>query len=138
IQSDTRILQISAKDADPVKAMKIANKVREVAEKQIVEIMEVNAVKLVYEADIPTAPSSPNIKKNVIYAFIIGLGISLIGIVIMYILDDSIKTNEDVEKYLGLHTLGIIPNFDSKANQNKNKVNSLLVRRKKYGNSKSK
>lgn len=36
------------------------------------------------------------------------------GIIVMrYLLDDTIKSSEDVEKYLELSTLGLIPNFDT-------------------------
>ena len=34
-------------------------------------------------------------------------------IIVQYLLDDTIKSSEDVEKYLELSTLGLIPNFDT-------------------------
>ncbi|MGR1496595.1 capsular biosynthesis protein CpsC, partial [Streptococcus agalactiae] len=60
----------------------------------------------------PKAPSSPNIKKNVLIGFIVGAGLSTIVLVIMGILDDRVNTEEDIEKVLGLTSLGIVPDLN--------------------------
>ncbi len=106
---NTRILQISITDTNPQLAADIANCVREVASEQIQEIMAVDAVKLVYPAEIPTQPSSPNTMRNAILAGILGL-LTVVSIyAVIFVLDDTIRTEEDVTRYLGLGTLGVIP-----------------------------
>lgn len=106
---NTRILQISVTDTDPQRAASIVNCVREVAMRQIKDIMNVDAVNLVYEAEVPTSPSGPSVKKNTLLAAIMGF-VAVIGVfVVIFLLDDTIRTEEDVEKYLGLGTLGVIP-----------------------------
>lgn len=108
-ESNTRILQISVTDTDPQRAANIANTVREVASTQIKEIMDVDAVNLVYAAEVPKAPSSPNVMRNTVLAAALGM-IAAIGVLaVIFILDDTIRTEEDVEKYLGLGTMGVIP-----------------------------
>lgn len=108
-ESNTRVLQIDVTDSSPQRAADIVNSVREVAAAQIQEIMDVDAVKLVYEADVPKNPSSPNVMLNTLLAAALGF-IAVVGIcVVRYVLDDTIRTEEDVERYLGLSTLGIIP-----------------------------
>lgn len=106
---DTRILQISITHTDPQVAADIANTVREVAAEQIQEIMAANSVKLVYEADVPQSPSGPNTMRNTALAGILGLVIAVGIYTVLYILDDTIRTEEDVARYLGLSTLGVIP-----------------------------
>ncbi|MGM9616112.1 YveK family protein [Butyricicoccus sp.] len=108
-QDETRIMQINVTDTDPERAAQIANCVRDVAKAQIMNIMQIDAVNVVYDAVVPSAPSSPNTKKNVI--LIIGLAVilTLFILVLCYIADDTIKTEEDVERYLQLTTIGIIP-----------------------------
>jgi capsular polysaccharide biosynthesis protein len=106
---NTRVLQIVVVDNDPQRAADIANCVREVSGAQIKEIMDVDAVNLVYEAEPPHGKSGPNMTKNVAIAAILGVVAAVSVLTVIYMLDDTIKTEEDVERYLGLGTLGVIP-----------------------------
>jgi len=105
----TRILQITVTDPNPIQAAELANAVREVASEQIKEIMEADAVQLVYKADIPGGPSSPNVKRETTMACIIGVVLAAVVLTAIYLLDDTIRTEEDVEKWLGLSVIGVIP-----------------------------
>ena len=107
--TNTRVLQINVTDTDAQLAADIANCVREVASEQIQEIMDVDAVKLVYAADVPEKPSSPNVRNNTIIAAAFGLLVSVFSLVVMFMMDDTIRTEEDVQRYLNLGTLGVIP-----------------------------
>lgn len=106
---DTRILDITVSDTDPKRAKKVADMVRDVSSEQIISIMNIDAVNTVYEATMPTAPSAPNPKKNAMLGFVAGVAIMCILFVVVFLLDDTIKGQDDIEKYLGLSTLGIIP-----------------------------
>lgn len=109
----TRILQIEVVDTDPQRAADIANCVREIASRQMKEIMDVDAVNLVYEASVPQEKSGPSLTKNTALVGIVGL-ILVIGILgVIYAVDDSIQTEEDVERYLGLSVFGVIPECSS-------------------------
>lgn len=106
---NTRVLQISITDTDPKKAADIANTVREVAAAQLKEIMGVDAVKTVYAAEVPAAPSGPSTMRNTAIAGILGLVLAIGVFTVIFIVDDTIRTEEDVTRYLGLSTLGVIP-----------------------------
>lgn len=106
---NTRVLQINVTEKDPVLAADIANCVRDVAAAQIEEIMDVDAVKLVYPAAVPENPSSPNVMLNTMIAAAFGVFLSVFVLVVAFMLDDTIRTEEDVARYLGLSTLGVIP-----------------------------
>ena len=106
---NTRVLQINVSAPDPKLASEIANCVRVVSSAQIEEIMDVDAVKLVYEAAIPEKPSSPHVQLNTIIAGALGMFAAVFVLVIAFMLDDTIRTEEDVERRLGLGTLGVIP-----------------------------
>lgn len=106
---NTRVVQISIVDTDPIRAALIANTVREEASAQIKQIMQVDAVTLVYAAEIPTVASSASASRNAILAAAIGLVLAIGVLTVLYIWDDTIRTEEDVERYLGLSTLGAIP-----------------------------
>ncbi len=130
---NTRVLQISVTDTDPQRAADIANEVREVAALQIKQIMDVDSVNIIYEADVPTQPSSPNVKINVILGAVLGIFGSILILSVVFIRDDTIRTEEDVEQYLGLSTLGVIPDStyfigSDKLSQQKKKKNSIVSR----------
>jgi len=68
-------------------------------------------IRVVDRARVPVRPSSPNKKRNLILALILGLG-GGVGLAFLFdFLDNSIKTSEDVERYAGLPTLGVVPKF---------------------------
>lgn len=107
--TDTRILQINVCDSDPEAAAEIANCVRRVAGEQVVKIMDIDAVNLIYEAEVPTVPSTPTTFRDTIVAAVLGVIVTGIILLIVYMLDDRLKTEDDVERYLHLNTVGTIP-----------------------------
>lgn len=107
--TNTRILEITADYPDPYLAKRIVDEFATVSASQIAKIMDTSAPAVVENGYMQTNPSSPNIKKNSIIGGLIGIVLSAGIIIVLYLLDDTIKDSEDVEKYLGLHTLGLIP-----------------------------
>ena len=107
--TDTRIMSISVTDDDPKEAKQIADTLRKAVSVQITEIMNADSVNTVEEGNLPTSPSSPDVKKNMMLGALLGLVISMGFVVLIFILDDTVKTPDDVEKYLGLNVLTSIP-----------------------------
>ena len=106
---DTRILNITVKHPDPQLALDIAREVAVVSSDFIGEMMEVVPPKIIDKGVIPTKKTSPSNSRNAIIGALIG-GILSSGVVILSaILDDSIKTEEDIEKYLELSILSSVP-----------------------------
>lgn len=118
--ADTRILSISVRDKDPYVACEIADSVRDVAANHIKKVMDINAVNVVEKANIPEEKCSPSTAKNGMIGVLLGIIISVAIIMIVYITNDTIKTQEDVERYLQLSVLGTIP-MDEKARKAKKK-----------------
>ena len=71
--------------------------------------MNIDAVNTVEEANLPTQKAAPNTMKNTLLGGILGVFIAIGIIVIIYILDDTIKTPDDVERYLELNVLASLP-----------------------------
>lgn len=106
---DTRILAITVEDTDPVLAMNIANSIREVAAVHIKNVMDIEAVNVVDAANLPLEKSGPSVVKWTAIGVLIGMFLVMAIVMAWYLLDDTIKTSDDVEKYLGLSTLAMIP-----------------------------
>ena len=126
--TDTRILSITVTDADPYEACKIANAIRDVAANHIKNVMDIDAVNVVETANIPDQQSSPSISKNGIIGVLLGVLLSVAIILIAYISNDTVKTQEDVEKYLGLSVLGTIPLTETDRKKKKKKQKQKKAR----------
>lgn len=107
--TNTRIIAITVTDADPVMAQFIANEIRKVAADHIKNVMDIQAVNVAEEAYLPDAPSSPNVMKWTAIGALLGVFLCAMIVVIRFLMDDTIKTSEDIERYLGLSTLAMIP-----------------------------
>ena len=107
--NDTNLIAITVTDPDPQMAQLIATEVREEARKHIKEVMEIQAANVETEANLPKSPSGPSAKKWAMIGALLGIFSCAAILVIQYLLDDSIKNAEDVERYLGLSTLAMIP-----------------------------
>lgn len=126
--TDTRILSITVTDADPYEACKIANAIRDVAANHIKNVMDIDAVNVVETANIPDQQSSPSISKNGSIGVLLGVLLSVAIILIAYISNDTVKTQEDVEKYLGLSVLGTIPLTETDRKKKKKKQKQKKAR----------
>lgn len=113
----SHVLEITATNEDPELAAKISNSVANELRSRIADVMNTEEPAMVERAVVPGSPSSPKMKTNVILgaagAFIVAAGL----IVLIYLMDDTIKTEEDVKRYLNLNVLAEIP---AERNQKKN------------------
>lgn len=107
--ADTRIVSITVEHTNPEMAMHIANCIRKVAEEHIQNVMDIEAVNVVETANMPTEKSGPGILKWTLIGGAAGCFLACAVIVVIFLLDDTIKSSEDVEKYLGLSILAMIP-----------------------------
>ncbi len=122
--SDTRILNLTVTYDDPRIAKAIVDELAKVSIERIYHIMDTPKAPNIFEKGyINTNPVSPNTKRNIIIAFFVGF-ILAVGIVIFVnIMDDTIHSPEDVEKYLKLNTLAAIPvSEDSEAQIRKDDI----------------
>ena len=121
-KSDTEIIKINVKNEDPVLAAKIANEIAKVFIDSIIkEYYGMENVYVVDEAEIETEPYNVNhIKDVAIFAFI-GIVIASIYVLIINILDTTIKSSEDIEKITGLTVLATIPIYEIIDDKNKRK-----------------
>lgn len=120
-QSDTRIIAITVTDTNPAMAQYIANELRETAAERIKIVMDIQAVNVVDEANLPAVPSAPRVGRWTVIGFLLGAFLCMTVILVHFLLDDTIKTSDDIEKYLGLSTLGMIPVRETEDTKNHGK-----------------
>lgn len=107
--SDTRVLQITVTSDDHKRAKDIADKVAQVSSKKICDIMKIEQVNVIEEGSMSEEPAVDTVQKWTLIGLALGIVLSCAVIIIRSMLDDTVKTTEDVEKYFDLSTLAVIP-----------------------------
>lgn len=109
---NTEIIEISVTNKDPNIAAAIANEIAKVFGEKIVEIYNISNVYLLDRAEANAVPSNINHMKDVVIFAFIGLVIAAVYVLITNMLDNTIKTEQDVEATTELLVLSSIPNYD--------------------------
>ena len=109
VVNNTRIVKIAATTLDPQLSMDIANQLARTARQQLPRVMEAPTPSIAEEAVLPTKKSSPSLTRNALIGGLLALVVVLAILTIIYMMDDTLKTSEDVEKMFGVMPLSVIP-----------------------------
>ena len=136
--SDTRFLSIKVTHTDPAMAQTIANAIRDEVAERAVAVMKVEAVNVSDYANLPLEKAAPSVAKFTLLGGVLGAFLAAGIVAVLFLLDDTIKTPDDVEKYLKLSTLGSIPyDEESAAEEVRNKKNRKKNKKSKKSAKKS-
>ena len=114
VVNNTRIVRISVTSVNPQEAMDIANQMARTARTQLPNVMAAPKPSIAEYAVLPQHRSSPSMKKNILIGAMLLLVLVLAFLTITYLMDDTIKTAEDVEKEFGIMPLSVIPEGEVK------------------------
>lgn len=106
---DTRILNLTVSNADPILACEIVDELAEVSSVYIGDKMEVTPPKIIETGEVALYPNSPNIKKNALMGVFAGAVIAAGIITVLNMMNDTIQTEEDIARYLNLSTFAVVP-----------------------------
>ena len=109
-ENNSQVVTVTATDVHPAVAVDIANTTVKVFQDKIQEFMNVDNVSVLTEAQLSANPTpvSPNPPLNIAIAIVLGMMVGVGLAFLLEYLDNSITTEEDVEKHLGLPVLGVI------------------------------
>ena len=114
---NTQFLKITVENQNPETAMKIANEISTVFVEQIKTIYNIQNINIIDTAEISNTPCNINHIKDMAIALMAGIFASGVLILIIYILDDTIKSEKDIPVNLKLETIGTIPNTNKTNNE---------------------
>lgn len=106
--SSTRLIEITVTSPDPQEAQLMANTYGTVAREFIAKVMKTVEPSVFQEARLPVSPVSPSKARNLILGFLIGAILAVGVITVLFVLDDKVRTSDDITKLLGLPTLGVV------------------------------
>ena len=135
--SDSRILEITVTDPDPVRAKKIADEMATVSSAFISEKMDQDPPTIIQYGYTDGDPVSPSIPKNTLIGAFIGAFLAMALVIVTYLLNDTIMGAEDIEKKLGINVLGSLPleaeaeEYDGKSKSKKGKKKKSNDKQKK-------
>jgi capsular polysaccharide biosynthesis protein len=109
------VTEVSVADPNPARAYQIAEEVTRVLMEYITVAAHLENVQLLNPAQTPLRPDSPRIALNLTIVFVFSLMISIALAFLLEHSDNTIKSADDVQKYLGVPVLGVIPEFDEEA-----------------------
>lgn len=109
---DTSIINVRITSAYPERAEQMANLIAEHAPGPMAEYIEGSSVRILNYAKVPSAPSSPNMKQNILIGFLAGLLLSAGGVWLYALFDVRIKNEDDLSMLSDIPVLGTVPNFD--------------------------
>lgn len=106
---DTEIIKITVQHEDAEIAAKVANEVAGIFSIKVSEIYNVNNVYIVDIAEPSTIPSNINHTKDIAIFMLIGLVLGFAEVLIVKLLDNKVRTEQDVENFTKLLVLGVLP-----------------------------
>lgn len=106
--TDSHILQIEVTNPDPKMAKDISNAMANAVADNVASVMVTDKPSIAEKAVTPKSPSSPNLMKNTAMGGLVGAVIAMGILVVRYLMDDTIKTEEDIRKYLQINTLASV------------------------------
>ncbi len=107
--SSERIMTLTVTDPDPQLAKQIVNQVAATASDYIGDIMEMVPPKIIEDGEVNFIPVSPNNNRNTLLGAMLGAMLVCGVITVRFLMDDTVKSEEDVERYLGVSVLAIVP-----------------------------
>ena len=111
----TRFIEITVRTPSANDSKIIVDTVCEVSQEKIIELLGIDRVTIIRNGSISSKPTVPNTLGNVLKSLIIAVLCYIVLMLSLYVFDDKINTQEDVEKYLYISVLGNIPYNKNKA-----------------------
>lgn len=123
--TDTRILNINVVSTDPKSARDIANTLMDVSVDYLPKTMSTNAPNVAQKAKLADHKDGPSYTKYTIIGALAGAFLYCMYLVVKYLMDDTIHTVDDMEKYFDIVPLAVIPDVEELASEKQQKKGKL-------------
>ena len=111
--NSTQVMNIVVNDTDPERAKQIVEKIGDIAPEILVDAIEGGSCKIVSDVYSTGKPVSPNSTKNGLLVALIVLVICIAVIIVRDLLDNTFKSELDIQNITSLPVLGVLPSVES-------------------------
>ncbi len=112
IDVSSDVTEVNVTSTNPERAYEVANHVTGILMEHITETARLENVDLLNPATVPGSPVNEQFNLNIAVAFVLALMVSVALAFLFEHLDNSLKSADDIQKYLGVQVLGVIPEFE--------------------------
>mgnify|MGYP005841307391 CR=1 FL=1 len=110
---ESQVVLISVVDNDPQVAADIANSTARIYKEQMAKLLNFNEIELLKEATADPYPINGSGLRAVLLSFLVGLVLSAGVVLILNTLDETIRSEQDIEQF-GVAVIGKIPPISKK------------------------
>lgn len=114
---DTQIIEIGVIHENPAEAQRIARTLNDVFIQEIKEFYKIDNISIVDQASYENEPYNIHHMVDILMFGLAGIVVCSIMVSIIYVLDTTIKIEQDIEEYVGLNVVGVVPFHKSKTNE---------------------
>ena len=109
VKDETEIISVYVEDKDPQFAYDYAQAISKTAPTYMSQIVDGSSMKIIDHPEYSEKRFKPSYSRYAIIGFLIGALIVIIFVIIRYFMDDTVKTEEEIENKFALPILGVIP-----------------------------
>lgn len=111
--NETQIMRIVVQHTDQSLALAVAEKILDIVPDIIIDKVAAGSVRQVEQVYCSAAPVSPNNIKNAMLAAVIGFALACGVVVVLFLADNTYKSDIEIQNDLGALVLGVIPTMES-------------------------
>ncbi|MFR9033036.1 MAG: YveK family protein [Anaerobutyricum soehngenii] len=119
------MLNINVVSTDPKNARDIANTLMDVSVDYLPKTMSTNAPNVAQKAKLADHKDGPSYTKYTMIGALAGAFLYCMYLVVKYLMDDTIHTADDMEKYFDIVPLAVIPDVSELAPEKQQKKGKL-------------
>ncbi len=108
-ETNTQIIKVTATTTDAGLSQAIVQNTIDVFYREMQTTLQIDNIAILDEAKINETPVSPSLTKNIAIGLLLGLVGSCGVVFVQFMLDTRIKNKDQVEQYLGVPALGVVP-----------------------------
>lgn len=108
-ETNTQIIKVTATTTDAGLSQAIVQNTIDVFYREMQTTLQIDNIAILDEAKINETPVSPSLTKNIEIGILLGLVGSCGVVFVQFMLDTRIKNKDQVEQYLGVPALGVVP-----------------------------
>ena len=111
-KDESNYITISVTTSDPQRSANIARKLQQQAPLCFQEIFKYGKIDAITDPQVPSVPSSPDINKNTLYGFFVGLILGILLALFLEIIDTTVKPGDDIAKMYKIPVFAEVVDFE--------------------------
>lgn len=127
-QGETAVLQVQAVTTDPKLSRAICQAVYDVAPDRLLEIIQIGSIKQMAPPTDGTK-TGPSVPRNAVIGALAGFILAAAVVLLVSMLDNTIKDEKDLKRHFDVVVLGVVPSFQEKKTKKSKKSKAYAVKK---------